>query len=223
MKTSKKSHWVKRGSSRAGGNQADKPPLPWPVGAVLLGDHVGRRALVDVQLRRRAPAIAGTTWIVLAPVPITATRLPFRSTSWSQRAVWKIGSLESVGSRDPGQRGAAELAACGDQYVRLDRLAGRRLDPPAAGLSSNSARAPRCRGAGSVRGRTSSRSARGSRGSPAAASSGGSSPDSARTRTSRGATGRRRPRPDRCCRARLRRPLRLLEDRERVDPAPSSA
>ncbi len=33
-------------------------------------------------------AIAGTNWTALAPVPTTATRLPVRSWSWSQRAEW---------------------------------------------------------------------------------------------------------------------------------------
>ena len=36
-------------------------------------------------------AISGTNWKALAPVPITATRLPVRSTSWRQRAEWKAG------------------------------------------------------------------------------------------------------------------------------------
>ena len=33
-------------------------------------------------------AIAGTYWIADAPVPTLATRLPVRSTLWSQRAEW---------------------------------------------------------------------------------------------------------------------------------------
>ena len=34
--------------------------------------------------------ILGTNWIAEAPVPITATRSPARSWSWSQRAEWKV-------------------------------------------------------------------------------------------------------------------------------------
>ena len=37
----------------------------------------------------RAFCSSGTIWIAEAPVPITATRLPVRSTSWSHRAEWK--------------------------------------------------------------------------------------------------------------------------------------
>src|SRR3954466_15215362 len=38
-----------------------------------------------------AGAIFGTNWTALAPVPITATFLPFRSTSWRHRAEWNAG------------------------------------------------------------------------------------------------------------------------------------
>lgn len=34
-------------------------------------------------------AMAGMTWAALAPLPTTATRLPRRSTPWSQSLVWK--------------------------------------------------------------------------------------------------------------------------------------
>ncbi len=40
-------------------------------------------------------AICGTNWIALAPVPITATRLPAKSKSWSHSAEWKLAPLKS--------------------------------------------------------------------------------------------------------------------------------
>jgi len=39
-------------------------------------------------------AIAGTNWIALAPVPITATRFPVGSNCSSQCAEWNIGPLK---------------------------------------------------------------------------------------------------------------------------------
>ena len=33
----------------------------------------------------------GMNWAALAPVPMTATRLPVRSTSWSHSAEWNAG------------------------------------------------------------------------------------------------------------------------------------
>ncbi len=47
-------------------------------------------------------ASSGTTWIALAPVPITPTRLPSSATAWSQAAVWKAGPANA--SR-PGMSG----------------------------------------------------------------------------------------------------------------------
>jgi hypothetical protein len=47
-------------------------------------------------------ASSGTTWIALAPVPITPTRLPLSATAWSQAAVWKAGPANA--SR-PGMSG----------------------------------------------------------------------------------------------------------------------
>ena len=49
-------------------------------------------------------AMAGTNWIAEAPVPMTATRLPARSTSWSHRAEWKAGPLNVS---TPGTSGSA--------------------------------------------------------------------------------------------------------------------
>ena len=39
--------------------------------------------------------IAGTNWIALAPVPITPTRFPERSTSCRQSAEWNAGPAKS--------------------------------------------------------------------------------------------------------------------------------
>ena len=36
-------------------------------------------------------ATIGANWAALQPVPMTPTRLPVRSTSWSQRAEWNAG------------------------------------------------------------------------------------------------------------------------------------
>ena len=36
-------------------------------------------------------ATIGPNWAALQPVPMTPTRLPVRSTSWSQRAEWNAG------------------------------------------------------------------------------------------------------------------------------------
>jgi len=60
---------------------------------------------------------------------MTATRLPARSTSWFQRAEWKISPLEGLDALDLRQLGLAEAARAGDDVDRLD-LAGRGADPP---------------------------------------------------------------------------------------------
>src|SRR3954454_7476930 len=76
--------------------------------------------------------IAGTTWIALQPVPITATRLPARSTSWRHCAVWNAGpsKLSSPSSGGAGgDRWDRELAARGDEDVGLV-LAGAGLKDP---------------------------------------------------------------------------------------------
>ena len=55
-------------------------------GASSLGRHqIGVRW--KTVSRSTSGAIAGITWIAEAPVPTTPTRLPRRSTEWSQRAV----------------------------------------------------------------------------------------------------------------------------------------
>jgi hypothetical protein len=63
----------------------ERASLPGAEGAVGLGDDPWRRALKE----RQAPAAAatgGTSWIALAPVPITPTRRPSSGTSWRQPA-----------------------------------------------------------------------------------------------------------------------------------------
>ena len=47
-------------------------------------------------------AISGMNWAALAPVPMTTTRLPRRSTSWSHRAEWKTGPAKVAA---PGRSG----------------------------------------------------------------------------------------------------------------------
>ena len=58
-------------------------------GASGLGRHqIGVRW--KTTRRSTSGAIAGITWIAEAPVPMIATRLPRRSTSWFQRAVCMV-------------------------------------------------------------------------------------------------------------------------------------
>jgi hypothetical protein len=55
------------------------------------------RAIIQLALRWKIVrwatsfAISGMNWIALAALPITPTRFPARSTSWFQRAEWKVG------------------------------------------------------------------------------------------------------------------------------------
>ena len=73
--------------------------------------------------------ISGTNWIADAPVPITATRSPASSCSWSQRAEWKV--VPSKLSR-PGSVGIARVAQrpLGGDHDVGGQLALRGLDPP---------------------------------------------------------------------------------------------
>ena len=70
--------------------------------------------------RRPRGAISGMNCTALAPVPITATRLPRRSTSWSQRAEWNDGPANESRPGDVGERRPVELADRADDRVRLD-------------------------------------------------------------------------------------------------------
>ena len=51
----------------------------------------------------------GTNWIALAPVPITATRLPASRTSCRQSAEWKAGPANDSA---PGSSGTTGLESC---------------------------------------------------------------------------------------------------------------
>ena len=54
-------------------------------------------------------ATSGTIWAALAPVPITATFLPVRSCSCSQRAEWKRGPANVSSPAMAGTDGAAKV------------------------------------------------------------------------------------------------------------------
>ncbi len=56
-------------------------------------------------------AIVGTNWIADAPVPMTATRLPSRSWSWSQRAEWKVWPWKASMPSMSGVRGSLSAPA----------------------------------------------------------------------------------------------------------------
>ena len=81
---------------------------------------------------RPAPGSSGTIWIADAPVPITATRLPARSTSWFQRAEWKSSPSKSSMPSMSGSRGSESPPAADDQGGRGDPAA-RRSRRPTAG------------------------------------------------------------------------------------------
>ena len=63
-------------------------------------------------------AISGMIWIAEAPVPITATRLPARSASWSQRAEWNTSPWKESMPSMSGSRGSTRRAGAGDQGAR---------------------------------------------------------------------------------------------------------
>ena len=65
-------------------------------------------------------------------MPITATRLPVRSTEWSQRAEWKSAPSKVSMPSISGSRGSDRPPARGDQGPR-DHVAGRRTAAPALG------------------------------------------------------------------------------------------
>src|SRR5207342_2897135 len=102
-----------------------------PVRAVLLGDHVRRRALVDVQLADTAGdggddldrARPGTDHSHPLAIEIDLV-VPARGVE--DRA------LEAFRALDPPERRAAELSAGRDQHVGLEGLPRSSLDSPAA-------------------------------------------------------------------------------------------
>ena len=174
--------------------------------AVALGHDPRGGALEDVQLRRPSARSAGTNWIALAPVPITATRLPVQVVVVVPARRVKRRALERREARDVGQRRDVERAVAEQQRARLEVLAARGRDA-ARCRSRVEARLgdlpARISGAGA--GRTCPRSARGTRGSRPARRTRATTAGSARTRTSTGARARRRRRRDTCSRARCRR------------------
>src|SRR3954453_569381 len=111
---------------------AEETLLPPAVGAVLLGNHVRGRALVDVEL----PDALGDRRDDLDGAGAGADhRHPLAG---DLRVVVPAGgvedrSLEALGSGDPGQRRAIELPARRDEHVRLDRLSRGGLDSPLGG------------------------------------------------------------------------------------------
>ncbi len=70
------------------------------------------------EVPRRRSTISGTIWMALAPVPITATRLPVRSTPWSHSAEWKAAASEFVEPLDVGDQRDVQRARAGDQELR---------------------------------------------------------------------------------------------------------
>ena len=130
------------------------------VGEVHFRDRPARRALVDVDLAA-VPAIAGTTWIALQPVPSTATRRPARSTSWRQRAVWNAGPAKESSPAAPGRSGPSSWPQAG---IRTSALNGPRRSSPASSARPRSGpSAPRSRCARPA----AARAPRGRPGSPA--------------------------------------------------------
>ena len=64
-------------------------------------------------------AISGTNCTALAALPITATRSPVRSWSWSQRAEWNIVPVNVVEPGDVGEVEVAEHPDRADEHVEL--------------------------------------------------------------------------------------------------------
>ena len=178
------------------------------IGAVAARADPRRRALEEREVRRPSAAISGTNWIAEAPVPITATRWPARSWSWSHRAEWNIVPAKRVEPGDVGDGRLAERAAVASiRRPGADVLAARWCRAASAGAPRPSAAPVDGVAEAQVRsrGRTGRRTRAGSPGSRAGRENVRTSPGSARRRTSTGATARRRRSPGRCCRARCRR------------------
>jgi hypothetical protein len=55
--------------------------------------------------RAASSAIAGTTWIALAPPPTTTTRLPSSETEWSHSAEWNWAPANDARPSTSGSRG----------------------------------------------------------------------------------------------------------------------
>ena len=164
--------------------------------------------------------IAGTIWIADAPVPITATRSPRRSWSWSQRAEWNVappnvprpaiwGRCGSVS--DPGAAISTRADTGPPEVSSVQRPASSSQSAPLTLVPNRIERRRSCSsrdalevGADLGLGRV----------GPA------SSPGWGRTRTSRGARGRRRRSRGRCSPTRCRRRRRCARgSRSRRCPA----
>ena len=80
-------------------------------------------------------AIVWITWIPVAPMPTTPTRLPARSTgSFGHFAVKSELALERLLPGEDRRQRRREHAAAGDEELRVDRLALVGRERPAAGL-----------------------------------------------------------------------------------------
>ena len=228
------SPWSHSGSTTAIGRQAlERPPeQPEPVPAGVAGHlaqqpDAGRRpgrrgssawgsatAAVRWKTVRCAAcsATAGMNWAALAPVPMMATRLPVRSTSWSHSAEWKRLAGEAVAARRcSGQSGRLSWpTALTDRLPAGLVVAARRRCAGVQAWASSSQVGP----ATSVPKRTCSRRPKRSRqaGSSPAARAGwrstAASRRSGRTSSCRGGWGRPPGSPGRCSRTRCRRPRR---------------
>ena len=71
-------------------------------------------------------------WMALAPVPMTATRLPRRSTPWSHVAEWNAGPANFSEPGDVGIARPRQLTDGRDQHVDHDGLTVADLDGPFA-------------------------------------------------------------------------------------------
>ena len=144
-------------------------------------------------------AIAGTNWIAEAPVPITATRLPVDVVVVVPLRGVEHAALEAVQALDVGRLGIAQRAGGGDQHAGAERRrASVSTRPALLVLVPVGAGDRRAEADVSARRRSPRRRAAGRPRSRAAWSRCASSPGWARTRRSRGATGRRSRSPDTC-------------------------
>ena len=102
---STRSHTLRRSSRIASGSVRKRSSSSEVYGTSTFGrTQFGVRWNTCSCSTRRA--IWGTNWMALAAVPITATRSPVRSWSWSQRAEW---NTVPVNSSKPGMSGSSGL------------------------------------------------------------------------------------------------------------------
>ncbi len=84
--------------------------------------------------------ISGTIWIAEAPVPTTATRLPFRSKEWFHLAEWNTGPAKSASPGTSGQGRLGQRPRGADQHVGGELAAGWSAAASAPGSGSQRAR-----------------------------------------------------------------------------------